>query len=173
MNFSKSYTNSSQTLRARLVRRIVYLIIFLGVLLGILMVAPQLLADELDDIRAKGQLLIGTDATYPPFEYTDEKSGEIIGFDIDLMKAISEHLGVSSDFVVAPFDGSLVMVVTVLELDDARAIAGSLEVTEDPESGATKWDWVDIFLLVLMPWPEKVTEGVNRLLAYLKSKAKY
>jgi hypothetical protein len=35
--------------------------------------------------------------------------------------------------VVAPFDASLVMVVTVLELDDARAIAGSLEVTEDPQ----------------------------------------
>jgi hypothetical protein len=35
--------------------------------------------------------------------------------------------------VVAPFDASLVMVVTVLEVDDARAIASSLEVTEDPQ----------------------------------------
>jgi voltage-gated potassium channel len=25
-----------------------------------------------------------------------------------------------------------------------------LEVTEDPETGATKWDWVDVFLLVLI-----------------------
>lgn len=35
--------------------------------------------------------------------------------------------------VVAPFDAGLVMVVTVLELDDARAVAGTLEVTEDPQ----------------------------------------
>lgn len=35
--------------------------------------------------------------------------------------------------VVAPFDSSLVMVVTALDAGDARAIAGTLEVTEDPQ----------------------------------------
>jgi hypothetical protein len=35
--------------------------------------------------------------------------------------------------VVAPFDAGLVMVVTALELADARAIATTLEVTEDPQ----------------------------------------
>ena len=35
--------------------------------------------------------------------------------------------------VVAPFDSSLVMVVTALDASDARAIAGTLEVTEDPQ----------------------------------------
>ncbi len=34
--------------------------------------------------------------------------------------------------VVAPFDAGLVMVVTALELADARTIASTLEVTEDP-----------------------------------------
>jgi hypothetical protein len=35
--------------------------------------------------------------------------------------------------VIAPFDDSLVMVVTALELADARAVGSTLEVTEDPQ----------------------------------------
>jgi hypothetical protein len=35
--------------------------------------------------------------------------------------------------VIAPFDASLVMVVTALDLDDARAVGSTLEVTEDPQ----------------------------------------
>ena len=35
--------------------------------------------------------------------------------------------------VVAPFDGSLVMVVTALNANDAQAIALTLEVTEEPQ----------------------------------------
>jgi hypothetical protein len=35
--------------------------------------------------------------------------------------------------VVAPFDAALLMVITTLDLTDARAVAGSLEVTEDPQ----------------------------------------
>jgi hypothetical protein len=35
--------------------------------------------------------------------------------------------------VIAPFDASLVMVVTALDVADARAIFDSLEVTEDPQ----------------------------------------
>ncbi|AAF38132.1 transporter substrate-binding domain-containing protein [Chlamydia pneumoniae] len=36
--------------------------------------------------------IVGTNATYPPFEYVDAQ-GEVVGFDIDLAKAISEKLG--------------------------------------------------------------------------------
>jgi hypothetical protein len=35
--------------------------------------------------------------------------------------------------VVAPFDASLVMVITALDVSDARSIARTLEVTEDPQ----------------------------------------
>jgi hypothetical protein len=34
---------------------------------------------------------------------------------------------------VAPFDASLVMVVTALQSSDAQAVARTLEVTEDPQ----------------------------------------
>ena len=41
--------------------------------------------------QAEGVLVVATDATFPPFEYVDEQTKEIIGFDIDLMNAIAER----------------------------------------------------------------------------------
>jgi polar amino acid transport system substrate-binding protein len=38
-----------------------------------------------------GTLVVATDATFPPFEYVDEATKEIIGFDIDLMNAIANQ----------------------------------------------------------------------------------
>lgn len=38
-----------------------------------------------------GALVVATDATFPPFEFVDESTKEIIGFDIDLMNAIAER----------------------------------------------------------------------------------
>lgn len=43
---------------------------------------------------SKKVLVMGTSADYPPFEYVDTAKGEeIIGFDIDVAKAIGEKLG--------------------------------------------------------------------------------
>jgi len=36
-------------------------------------------------------LVVATDATFPPFEFIDEETKEIVGFDIDLMNAIAER----------------------------------------------------------------------------------
>ncbi|MDY6867954.1 MAG: basic amino acid ABC transporter substrate-binding protein [Chloroflexota bacterium] len=36
------------------------------------------------------ELVVATDATFPPFEYIEEDSKDIVGFDIDLMNAIAE-----------------------------------------------------------------------------------
>lgn len=35
-------------------------------------------------------LVVATDAAFPPFEYLDEETKEIVGFDVDLMNAIAE-----------------------------------------------------------------------------------
>ena len=56
-------------------------------------------------IKQSGILRIGTDATYPPFEYNDDQTGQLIGFDIDLMKAICKELELRPEFIVVPFGG--------------------------------------------------------------------
>ncbi|MBN2083988.1 MAG: basic amino acid ABC transporter substrate-binding protein [Anaerolineales bacterium] len=56
---------------------------------------------------AKVKVVVATDATWPPFEYVDEASKEIIGFDIDLMKAIAEKEGMEVEFVNVAWDALL------------------------------------------------------------------
>ena len=59
------------------------------------------------NFKADGKLVIATDATYPPNEFTLEGSDEIIGMDVDLGNAIGKVLGVETEFVNASFDGIL------------------------------------------------------------------
>ncbi len=48
---------------------------------------------EVSEALADGVLTVGTNAEFPPFEYVDD-NGEPDGFDIALIKAIGEKLGV-------------------------------------------------------------------------------
>jgi len=56
--------------------------------------------------------VVGTEPTFPPFEMTDEKTGEIIGFDIDLIKAIAEDQGFKVEVQNLGFDGLIPAVQT-------------------------------------------------------------
>lgn len=57
-----------------------------------------------DEIRSKGKLVVATDPTYAPNEFVDRDGTTIIGMDIDLIKAIGEHLGLEVDVQKATFD---------------------------------------------------------------------
>ncbi len=48
---------------------------------------------SLEDIKEKGYFVLGLDADFAPMGFTDE-SGEIVGFDIDLAKAVATKMGV-------------------------------------------------------------------------------
>lgn len=50
-------------------------------------------------------LRVGTDATYPPFEFANENTGQPDGFDVDLVKAVCAYHGWRPEFIVTPFDG--------------------------------------------------------------------
>ncbi len=56
-------------------------------------------------------LIIGTDATYPPFEFKDEH-GEFSGVSIDLGKALADYLGRPVEFRNIAFDGLLAAIPT-------------------------------------------------------------
>ncbi|MEA2452513.1 MAG: polar amino acid transport system substrate-binding protein [Actinomycetota bacterium] len=43
-----------------------------------------------------GHLTVGSDIPYPPFEFNDD-SGALTGFDVDLMRAVADKLGLASD----------------------------------------------------------------------------
>jgi len=48
---------------------------------------------------------VATDNAYVPFEYLDEESGELVGFDIDLITALAEEAEIEIEFEVLEFDG--------------------------------------------------------------------
>ncbi len=48
--------------------------------------------------------VVGTDAAYAPFESQNEK-GEIVGFDIDVVKAVAQKAGIEVKFVNTPWEG--------------------------------------------------------------------
>jgi polar amino acid transport system substrate-binding protein len=77
-------------------RKIVYTVFALA-LISILIVSctPQ---PEVVKVR------IATDATWPPFEYVDEDSREIVGFDIDLMNAIAEKENLDIEYINVGWD---------------------------------------------------------------------
>ncbi|HSO04378.1 MAG TPA: transporter substrate-binding domain-containing protein, partial [Candidatus Limnocylindrales bacterium] len=59
------------------------------------------------EVAADGVLTIGTDASYAPGQFLDVDGETIIGFDVDLAKAVAQVLGLEPQMENAPF-GSLV-----------------------------------------------------------------
>ena len=47
---------------------------------------------------------VATDATWPPFEYVDEQTMDIVGFDIDLIKAIADEAGLDIEIENVAWD---------------------------------------------------------------------
>jgi polar amino acid transport system substrate-binding protein len=56
-------------------------------------------------VAADGTLVIGTDASYAPNEFTAPDGQTIIGLDVDLGTAIAQKLGLTARFVNGSFDG--------------------------------------------------------------------
>ncbi|MGO1433050.1 MAG: transporter substrate-binding domain-containing protein [Ruoffia tabacinasalis] len=61
----------------------------------------------LESIKENGQLVVGTSADYPPFEWISIEDGkeEIIGADIDLAQKIADEIGVELVIENMGFDG--------------------------------------------------------------------
>jgi polar amino acid transport system substrate-binding protein len=75
----------------------------------------------------EGVLTVGSDIAYPPFEYTDEKTGEYTGFDIDLMKEIASRLGLKVKFVNTAWDG----IIPGLQAHKYDVICSAMTITEE------------------------------------------
>ncbi len=54
---------------------------------------------------ASRRVSVATDNGFVPFEFIDEKTGELIGFDIDLLNAIADEAGLELDIQAMDFDG--------------------------------------------------------------------
>ncbi|HXM71371.1 MAG TPA: transporter substrate-binding domain-containing protein [Thermoanaerobaculia bacterium] len=55
----------------------------------------------LDEAKARGELVLGTELQYAPFEFTD--NGKPVGYSVDLMDLVAADLGVKLRYVDIPF----------------------------------------------------------------------
>lgn len=81
---------------------------------------------KLAQIKAAGKIVVGTSADYPPYESIDA-DGNFVGFDMDLIRAIGEKLGVEVEIQDMPFD-SLIASVQEGKID---AVIAAMQATAE------------------------------------------
>lgn len=87
----------------------------------------------------KKVLIMGTSADYPPFEYVDTTKGEdIIGFDVDLAKAITEKLGYELEIQDIDFAG----LIEALKSGRVDVVLAGMSATEERKESV---DFSDIY----------------------------
>lgn len=74
---------------------------------------------------AKEKLYVGTNAEFPPFEYLDK--GDIVGFDIDLVKAIGNKLEMDVVIKDMSFDG----LIPALETNKVDVVIAGMTATDE------------------------------------------
>ncbi|MEM1645038.1 MAG: basic amino acid ABC transporter substrate-binding protein [Ignisphaera sp.] len=72
-------------------------------------------------------LRVGTSPDFPPFEYIDEVSGEVVGIDIDLIKTIAKKLGYEIEIVQIEFAG----LIEALEKGHIDVAISGITITEE------------------------------------------
>src|SRR5437762_10847196 len=85
-------------------------------------------ADRLDDVKARGKLVVGVSDTTPPFSFKKPGDSKVIGYDLDLVHAVARRLGVpvetlsvsSAERIPMLQDGKLDFVATSMTRTAAR-----------------------------------------------------
>lgn len=98
---------------------------------------------------------IASDATYPPFETVDETTKELVGFDMDLIKAVMESAGLQYEVINVGFDPLL----TGMAQCQYDAAISSITIT--PERGqamAFSNGYINAGQIVTI---NKATSGIN------------
>lgn len=64
-----------------------------------LLVSPFSHANSLNDIKARGKLIVGVKKDVPLWGYQDPRSGEISGMEVDLARSLADRVGVKLEVV--------------------------------------------------------------------------
>ncbi len=80
----------------------------------------------LDAIKERGEIIMLTNAQFPPFEYQGD-DGSVMGVDPDLAQAVADKLGVKLNIVDMDFDG----IVDALKAGKGDFAAAGMTITEE------------------------------------------
>ncbi len=83
-------------------------------------------AASLESVKQRGSIRIGVEPGFLPFEMQTPK-GEWVGFDVAMMQAFAQSLGVKADFVGAKWDG----IIPGLMAGKYDVITSGMTITDD------------------------------------------
>ena len=58
-----------------------------------------------EELVEQGALTYGTAATFPPFEYRDPDTGDLTGFDIEMIRILADYMALEPEALDIDFDG--------------------------------------------------------------------
>lgn len=90
------------------------------------------------DLITPGVLTVGSDTTYPPQEYIDTTTHQAAGFDVDLISAIANKMGLKAQVVTAKFDS----IIESLKAKRFDVVISAVSITSDRQKQA---DFVPYF----------------------------
>ncbi|MDR1483057.1 MAG: transporter substrate-binding domain-containing protein [Synergistaceae bacterium] len=90
-------------------------------------------------VMEKDVIVVGTEGTYPPYEYYDD-SNNLTGFDVELVKKVAEKIGKEVTIIDMAFDGLIPALLT----GKIDAIAAALNATAERRERVDFSDVYDI-----------------------------
>jgi len=111
-------------------------------------------ADQLDDIKKKGEIVIGVLGTDEPNSFVDPKTREIVGYEVDIATAIAKKIGVK------PVFKQLAVAARIPELQQGRVDILAASLTHNKEREAL----VDFSLTTFVTGQKvlvKTSSGIN------------
>lgn len=84
----------------------------------------------LDQVKENGKLVVATEGTYRPFSFHEGGSGPLTGYDVDVVTAVAEKLGVTVEFQETQWDG----IFAGLEAGRFDVIANQVSINDEREA---------------------------------------
>lgn len=136
--------------------------VFVIFLIPLFLISCNSNENKLDKIKSTGQLVLGTSADYPPYEFpiiSETGHEEIVGFDISIAKEIAKDLGVNLIIKNLDFSGLL----DALNSGNVDIILSGISPTEERKQSI---DFSNIYYTaknVLVTSKEKSFNSINDL----------
>jgi L-cystine transport system substrate-binding protein len=82
---------------------------------------------SLATIQEAGVLTVGTEGTYRPFTFHENGSGDLTGYDVEVIEAVAEELGVEAQFEETQWDA----IFAGLDAGRFDVVANQVSITEE------------------------------------------
>lgn len=81
----------------------------------------------LEQVQEAGVLVVGTEGTYSPFSFHEGGAGALTGYDVEVITAVGEQLGVEVEFVETQWDA----IFAALDAGRIDVIANQVSITPE------------------------------------------